>query len=141
MVKFLFKQLATAGVMDKDVYNGLWKSYSYSPKRINVLIWVMIHESLNCSSTSQKVVISLPFPFNLPFVYDCRWRSSAFFLWMLLLFFACWKRLLSIFHLHWVFGASFKENVLQAFSGPSLKPKSHLLWINVVKALLAWTES
>lgn len=42
---------------------------------------------------------------------------------------------LSVAILQWVFAAS-KENVLQVLVGLSLKPKSHLLCVNTVNALL-----
>lgn len=45
--------------------------------------------------------------------------------------FDCWKKLLSIFHLQWVFVNSFKDVL------PILYATAQLLWVNVVKALLA----
>lgn len=52
MVKSLSKHSAASEVTDKAVYKGLWKSNS--PKRVNILIWVMVFRTLNCSSVLQR---------------------------------------------------------------------------------------
>lgn len=54
----------------------------------------------------------------------------------------CWLSLFSLFDLCWVFGSTFRDNILQVLVGPSLKPGPKLLWSNTAKALFAelWFE-
>ena len=51
-VKSLSSHLKTAYPMNKRLFSAIWKSGS--PRRTNILIWIMIFESLNSSEILQK---------------------------------------------------------------------------------------
>ena len=54
-VKLLAKYLNSSIPIDKELYQGIWKSKS--PKRVDVLIWILLHGSLNCSATLQYELV------------------------------------------------------------------------------------
>lgn len=139
LVKSLSKFLAPSESIDKEIYKSLCKTNS--PKRINIRVWVMIFRTLNCFGPSKEDAITLLIPINRPSLSSCKWRSSAS-IFLLQLSLACWQKLFDTFHIQWVFSGCFKQNVVQILGGPKLKTQAHVLWANVVNALLVeiWFE-
>ena len=116
---------------------------SCSPRRINVLVWIMAVGSLNCSETMQrKLSNTCLLPSVCPF---CLENSELLIHLFIFCPFSsnCWFSIFSMLKSVWVFDGSFSTNVLQLLRGPYLsKKKPFLIWVNLIKALLAeiWFE-
>lgn len=52
LVKSLFRQLNSSSPMDSKLHKNLW--HTSCPRKINIIISVMIFGSLNCSQTLQR---------------------------------------------------------------------------------------
>lgn len=108
-VKSLTQNLASSSPLEKELFSAIWKSKS--PKRINILLWIMINGSFNTSEILQKKlpsncimtsVCSLCFrdEDSLDHVFvDC---SFARF---------CRFKLFEVFYLQWVFSNVFRSNI------------------------------
>lgn len=96
----------------------------------------MTFGTLNCSSTLQrKLHLHCQLPSTCPLcMMNDEDLQHLFFDGH---FYRCWDQLLSTFKIQCIFCEALKDNVLQILVGPSLKPKSQLLWSNEVKAILA----
>lgn len=56
LVKSLVKHLSLTSPVDHVLEKGLW--YTKSPRRINIMVWLMIFVSLNCVAVLQKKLLS-----------------------------------------------------------------------------------
>ena len=133
-VKFLSANLETASPIDKRLFSAIWKSGS--PWRINILIWIMVFGSLNSTKILPKkspnkcvspsiCPLCLKASKNLCHIFlDCPISSFG------------WKRIFSLFNLVWTFYRSLSASVVKLLSGLNLPKKSHIIWINLSKALL-----
>lgn len=77
-VKSLSCHLVSSFPLDNKVYSTLWKSKS--PKRVNILMWIMIHGSLNCLEVLQKKNFPniISHPRLLILFLECGWSSIYF---------------------------------------------------------------
>ena len=113
-----------------------------SPRRVNITIWIMIFGALNCSEVLQRKLQTHSLSPTI-----CHFCLSASKTQQHIFFecsyaFNCWQKLFKTFGISWVFGNSFRDNILQLLTGPLLKSGPRLIWFNVVKALLSnlWFE-
>ena len=126
--------------MDKRLFSAIWKTGS--PRRINILIWIMVFGSLNSSEILQKKAPKKCLsPSICPLCLKASENLSHIFLNCLVSSF-CWVRIFSLFNLSWVFDVSLSASVVQILSGPRLPKKSSIIWDNLSKALLSevWFE-
>ena len=117
-VKSLSKHLSPTSPLEKDYFKAPWKTSS--PRRINVLVWIMAVGSLNCSETMQR---KLPNTCSLPSVCPlCLENSDLLIHFSIFCPFSpnCWFSIFSMLKLVWVFDGSFSVNVLQLLRGPYL---------------------
>lgn len=87
-----FRHLASSSPLDSKLHKNLWKTKC--PRRINIIIWVMIFGSLNCSQTLQR---KPPNHYLLPSicpVYEEQRRQPAYLLWLSILI---WRTLFAMF--------------------------------------------
>ena len=139
-VKALSAHQKTASPMDKHLFTAIWKSSSQ--QRINVLIWIMVFESLDSSETLQrkspnKCLLPLICPLCIKANEDLLHLSmpcsfSSFW----------WGRIFSLFNFDLSFLWIPKCKCASATGGPSLSKKSCLIRENLSKALLTvlWFE-
>lgn len=127
--------LSSQASIDKLLLKALWKSKS--PSRVNILLWIMVYGTLNCSTILQRKLppsvchLCLAGNEDLQHIFFyCAFAKC------------CWWKLFSIFNLVWAFNEDFKSNVISILIGPALKESPDLTWINVVKAVIAeiWFE-
>ena len=126
----------------------MWKSNT--PKRINVPIWIMPNESLNCSSVLRSKLWLHYISPSICVVRYIWWQGKTFSISSLnaiILFIA--RRMnqriskfslviLSTFHLLWVFGNSFKDDVIQVQYGASLKSMSQNIMVKCGQSITTW---
>ena len=116
-VKSLTKFLNASSPLDKHIHQAHWKSKS--PKRINILVWIMLFGTLNCAATLQQELQAHALSPICPLchaaaedlqhlIFVCPYSS------------ACWWKWFSFFQISWVFSSCFKDNILSVFNGPSL---------------------
>ena len=127
--------------MDIFLYKSLWQSNS--PRRVNLSIWIMQFEYLNCASVLQRKLLSHALsPHIYPLCVDNLANIQNFLNW-LFLHLNCGSAFSKPFNICWVFYQNFKKNATQILAGPTLKKKAvDLLWVNEVKDLLVevWFE-
>ena len=114
----------------------------HSPRRVSILVWIMLFGLLNCSLVMQR---KLPNSCLLPSIFPlCLLNEED----LHHLFFSCpysakcWGSLFSLFEVSWVFNRTFSPNVRQIILGPLMKKGPRLLWTNLAKSLFAeiWFE-
>ncbi|XP_038903695.1 uncharacterized protein LOC120090219 [Benincasa hispida] len=139
-VKSLKNHLTPFSPLEKPIFSTIWKTKS--PRRVNILIWIMLFGQLNVAEVLQK---KQPTPSLSPTVCPfCLHHSEV----SLHLFFTCpysswcWNKLLCFFNLPLTLCNDFKSNVFQLLARPTSHKSTRLLWCNAVKALLAdlWFE-
>lgn len=100
-VKSLTRKLALGSQLNQDLFWALWKSKS--PKRVNILIWIMLNGYLNSSDILQK---KMPFANLMPSVCISCYKEGDY---LYHIFFGCeysrkcWFKLFFIFNVNWVF--------------------------------------
>ena len=117
-VKSLSKHLSPSSPLEKDYFKALRKTNS--PRRINILVWIMAVGSLNCSKTIQR---KLPNTCLLPSLCPlCLENSDLLIHFFIFCPFSpnCWFSIFSMLKSVRVFDGSFNANVLQLLRGPYL---------------------
>ena len=139
-VKSLSTHLKSASPMDKRLFSAIWKSGS--PRRINILIWIMVFGSLNNSEILQKKAPNKSLSSSIcPLCLKASENLSRIFLNGFVSSF-CWVKIFSLFNLAQVFDHSLNVSVAQLLSRPNLPKKSSVIWENLSKAILLelWFE-
>ena len=122
-------------MLNKATFKALWKTSS--PRRVNILIWIMAFGLQNCSLIMQR---KLPNKCLLPPKCPLCMKNSEDLLHLFILcpyFTKCWKSFPSIFIVVWAFEGSLCSNVFLLLRGPLLPKRLRLIWANMSKALLA----
>uniref|UniRef100_A0A9I9E4H4 Reverse transcriptase zinc-binding domain-containing protein n=1 Tax=Cucumis melo TaxID=3656 RepID=A0A9I9E4H4_CUCME len=109
LVKSLTTHLSPSSPLDNVLHMALWKTNS--PRRANVLVWVLLFGHLNMSSVlQQKLPAGCLFPSICPFCLQHGEDPSHLF--FLCPYSAkCWEKLLSVFNMSWVSDKDYSETV------------------------------
>lgn len=127
--------LSPSSPLDKGTFKALWKSSS--PRRVNILIWIMAFGLLNCSLIMQRNTLNKCLE---PLMCPLCMKDSEDLLHLFIICpysTICWGSIFSLFDVAWAFNGSLSSNVFQLLRGPVISKRPRLIWENVLKALLA----
>ncbi|TYK21876.1 hypothetical protein E5676_scaffold494G00090 [Cucumis melo var. makuwa] len=137
--KSLSTHLKTASPMDKRLFSAILQSGS--PRRINILIWIMVFRFVNSSEILQKKSPINVSPSICPLCLKASKNLPHIFLYCPVSSFG-WERIFSLFNLVWNFDSSLSASVIQLLSGSNLPKTPRIIWEILSKALLIeiWIE-